>query len=247
MAAYQEALRKYGPSVDQVVATLTEARALVSSVDDSEELLRKAKEHLEEAEEHLDECARALSTARAEVAPQFAREVTDQLSRLEMASSELLCDVRTLPRDKWTADGPDAVEFLFKPAGGMEGRPLARIASGGELSRVMLALKVVLGSLDQVDTLVFDEIDAGVGGATARALADVLSDLAQTHQVIVITHLAQVAVCADKHYVVEKGGEPIETILKEVSGAQRTEEIARMLSGEISPESLAHAEALLKS
>ena len=126
-------------------------------------------------------------------------------------------------------------------------RPLRRIASGGELSRVMLASKVVLGNADGVDTLVFDEVDAGVGGSTARALASVLADLAATHQVLVVTHLAQVAVMADKHYVVSKEpGDVPQTHLDEVTGDARTAEIARMLSGDQSEASLAHAKQMLE-
>ncbi len=121
-----------------------------------------------------------------------------------MGSASLECEVSELPRDKWTKEGPHQVEFMFRPGSGMQARPLARIASGGEVSRVMLAIKVALGEADSVDTLLFDEVDAGVGGATAVALASVLADLAKTHQVIVVTHLAQVAVAADVHYVVRK-------------------------------------------
>ena len=128
----------------------------------------------------------------------------------------------------------------------MNARPLTRIASGGELSRVLLAIKVVMGDTDNVDTLIFDEVDAGCGGETAVALAEVLADLARTHQVIVITHLAQVAVRADTHYVVSKtSGDTPETQLKQVLGDERTREIARMLSGSATETSLAHAREML--
>ena len=137
---------------------------------------------------------------------------------------------------------------MYKPSAQMTARPLRKIASGGEVSRVMLACKVVLGESDVCDTLVFDEVDAGVGGATAVALAEVLAQLAKTHQVIVVTHLPQVAVMASKQYVVSKTEEhnalPV-TSLTEVSGTQREEEIARMLSGSITEASLAHAHELL--
>lgn len=147
--------------------------------------------------------------------------------------------------------GPQAVEFLFRPGAGMQARPLfARIASGGEVSRVMLAVKVVLGEVDDVDTLVFDEVDAGVGGSTAVALADVLADLARTHQVIVVTHLAQVAaVRGQAHYVVRKAagdeGAMPETDLRQLPESERPAEIARMLSGDATETSLAHAREML--
>ena len=115
------------------------------------------------------------------------------MARLEMGGAELVWESRDLPRAEWTPAGPSSYELLYRSGVGLTPRPLRRIASGGELSRVMLASKVVLGNADGVDTLVFDEVDAGVGGSTARALAGVLADLAATHQVIVVTHLAQVA------------------------------------------------------
>ena len=144
--------------------------------------------------------------------------------------------------------GPSKVELMYRPGAGLTARPLRRIASGGEVSRVMLACKVVLGEADGVDTLVFDEVDAGVGGSTARALAAVLADLAKTHQVIVVTHLAQVAVQGERHYLVAKHagtGDVPETQLAEISGDARVAEIARMLSGDTSELSLEHAQALL--
>ena len=164
-----------------------------------------------------------------------------------MGGAELVCSQQRLDRSQWTKAGPSQFEFLYRPGTGMQARPLARIASGGEVSRVMLAVKVVLGAQDNVDTLVFDEVDAGVGGAVAVALADVIADLARTHQVIVVTHLAQVAVRGQAHYVVRRheGDKGVETHLASVTGADREAEIARMLSGSVTETSLAHARELL--
>ena len=149
-------------------------------------------------------------------------------------------------RTPLTNFGCDRIQFLVSANAGEEPKPMSKIASGGELSRVMLAVKVVLGEADAADTLVFDEVDAGVGGATARSLAAVLADLARTHQVIVVTHLAQVAVAAATHYVVtrSKDERPV-TVLSEVTGDERVAEVARMLSGEQSEASLEHARMLL--
>ena len=194
-----------------------------------------------------DAAADELDEARTQAAPRFADEVSAVMARLEMGGAELVCDQRRLDRASWTKAGPSQFEFMYRPGSGMQARPLARIASGGEVSRVMLAIKVVLGAQDDVDTLVFDEVDAGVGGAVAVALADVIAELALTHQVIIVTHLAQVAVRGDVHYVVrrERGEAGIETRLSSVSGEQRVAEIARMLSGDVSDASLAHARELL--
>ncbi len=248
MAALQGLLHAYGPRMEDVLERRAEAADLVSIVDDAAQRESDAERAAEEAERELEEAAQMLTHARSKAAPRFADAVTNQMTRLEMGGAELVCELTPLDRDRWTAAGPHAVEFLFRPGAGMQARPLVRIASGGEISRVMLAIKVVLGALDNVDTLVFDEVDAGVGGSTAVALAEVLADLARTHQVIVVTHLAQVAVRGTTHYVVRKtlgsNGVP-QTDLYRLSNEERPDEIARMLSGDITEASLVHARELL--
>lgn len=243
-------LRQYGPTMDDVFARLESSKELLSLVDDAEERVKRARLELDAAESDLVQAARALMKARSVAGPRFCREVVRQMARLEMGGAEVLWDERELPRERWTDSGPSICELLYRSGSGLTPRPLKRIASGGELSRVLLAAKVVMGSADHAGTLVFDEVDAGVGGATARSLATVLADLAKTHQVIVVTHLAQVAVVADAHYVVRKadtGSGIPETSLVPVEGDERVAEIARMLSGDSSPESLAHARAMLDS
>lgn len=243
-------LRQYGPTMDDVFARLESSKELLSLVDDAEERVKRARLELDAAESDLVQAARALMKARSVAGPRFCREVVRQMARLEMGGAEVLWDERELPRERWTDSGPSICELLYRSGSGLTPRPLKRIASGGELSRVLLAAKVVMGSADHAGTLVFDEVDAGVGGVTARSLATVLADLAKTHQVIVVTHLAQVAVVADAHYVVRKadtGSGIPETSLVPVEGDERVAEIARMLSGDSSPESLAHARAMLES
>ncbi len=250
MAAMQGLMRAYGPRMEDVLARRAEAAELVSLVDDAAEREAAAKRAVDEAESRLADAAQALAVARNQAAPRFAEAVTAQMARLEMGGAQLVCATEDLPRESWTRSGSQAIEFLFRPGSGMQARPLARIASGGEISRVMLAVKVVLGQVDEVDTLVFDEVDAGVGGSTANALAEVLADLAKTHQVIVVTHLAQVAVRGQAHYVVRKAegvdGMP-ETDLHELSAEERPAEIARMLSGDATETSLAHAKEMLSN
>ncbi len=248
MSELQGLLRAYGPRMEDVLAAREAAADLVSMVDDAEGREKEARNRFEAAEERLAKAAQDVHEARSTAAPRFAEEVSDQMARLEMSGAVLSCSVALEPRKAWTLAGPSAIEFLFQPGAGMQPRPLARIASGGEVSRVMLAMKVVLGQADKVDTLVFDEVDAGVGGSTAHALADVLVDLAKTHQVIVVTHLAQVAVRGDVHYMVGKtvgeDGKP-ETKLSVLDESTRPAEIARMLSGDATEASLAHAREML--
>ena len=246
MSALLGLLRAFGPRMEDVFERREAAADLVSLVDDGDKREKAAQKALDAAEERLASAAGALSALREKAAPQFSRLVTEQMSRMEMGEAQLDCKVSALPREQWTLAGPQSVELTFRPGKGMQARPLTRIASGGELSRVLLAVKVVLGARDQVDTLVFDEVDAGVGGATAVALAEVLADLAKTHQVLVVTHLAQVAVRAQTHYVVRKlGGSVPETQLVQVEGEDRVVEVARMLSGEGTQAALAHARDML--
>lgn len=242
----QGLLRSYGPTMADVFARRDEARGVVEAASDGGAAVERAQKAADAAEARLADAARALDDVRREAAPRFSAAVSEQMARLEMGSAELEVAFERLPRAEWSRRGASRAEFLYRPGAGLSARPLRRIASGGEVSRVMLALKVVLGESDSAETLVFDEVDAGVGGATAVALAGVLADLARTHQVIVVTHLAQVAVAADEHYLVSKSaGDVPETTLTPISGEDRVREVARMLSGDTGEASLAHARELL--
>ena len=242
----QGLLRSYGPTMADVFARRDEARGVVEAASDGGAAVERAQKAADAAEARLADAARILDDVRREAAPRFSAAVSEQMARLEMGSAELEVAFERLPRAEWSRRGPSRAEFLYRPGAGLSARPLRRIASGGEVSRVMLALKVVLGESDSAETLVFDEVDAGVGGATAVALAGVLADLARTHQVIVVTHLAQVAVAADEHYLVSKSaGDVPETTLTAISGEDRVREVARMLSGDTGEASLAHARELL--
>ena len=250
MAALRGLMRSYGPGMAEVFERYESAREIVATAQNGDELLRKAQRKADEAEAELADAADALDAARAVAGPRFAEAVSEQMGLLEMGSAQLEVSQERLPRAQWTASGPSRIELLYRPGSGLTARPLRRIASGGEISRVMLACKVVLGASDDTETLVFDEVDAGVGGATAVALADVLASLAKTHQVIVVTHLPQVAVRGDRHYVVRKReladerGIP-QTEIALLDEDERVAEIARMLSGDTDEASLAHARTLL--
>ena len=247
MAALQGLLRSYGPRMEDVCERRERAREVVAAASGGDKLLERARRELDAAEARLAEKADELDRVRAEAAPRFAGAVTEQMSLLEMGSAQLLIEMERLPRAQWGEQGPSRVELMYRPGAGLSARPLRKIASGGEISRVMLACKVVLGEADGTETLVFDEVDAGVGGSTAVALARVLARLAKTHQVIVVTHLAQVAVMGQAHYLVTKsGGDVPETTLSEISGEERVAEVARMLSGDTSPTSLEHAAEMLE-
>lgn len=244
---YQGLLRSYGPDLEHVLKRRDEAKELVSVIQDGDEREREAQKKIAEAEDKLKAAAAALQKLRHAAAPKLTKAITAVMGQLEMGGAAVTFSIEDLPREEWAQEGPSAIELMYRPGAGLSLRPLRRIASGGELSRVMLASKVVLGNADAIDTLVFDEVDAGVGGATAVALAQVLAQLAQTHQVIVVTHLAQVAVVADTQYVVDKTeGDVPETKIHKVEGEKRVREIARMLSGDQSEASLNHAREMLE-
>lgn len=252
MAQLRGLMRSYGPGMDEVFARRDQAAQTVAAAQNGDEILKRATKARDAAEKRLAHAADALDEARAKVAPRFASLVSEQMSFLEMGTARLDVSMERMERAQWTSAGPSRVELLYRPAAGLTARPLRRIASGGEVSRVMLACKVVLGEADATQTLVFDEVDAGVGGATAVALASVLARLAQTHQVIVVTHLPQVAVRGTRHYLVRKSlsvaeGDVPQTTIVPIDGEDRVAEIARMLSGDTGEMSLAHARDMLSA
>jgi DNA repair protein RecN (Recombination protein N) len=242
-------MRKYGPTLADVIRTREEADGALGEAGASEELLDRASGEVALAQSALHQAAGELQAIRESAAPRFVAELTKAVAELAMGGSSFEVALEPLEFEQWTNSGPSRVEFLYSPATGHPARPLARIASGGEISRVMLALKGVLGAADTVETLVFDEVDAGVGGATAHDVGRRLAELARAHQVIVVTHLAQVATHADTHLVVRKSetGEQRGTTVERVEGEERVLEVARMLSGNDSDASVAHAKELLRS
>jgi len=208
--------------------------------------MSRIREEIEAAELGLGEKAAALSQARGAASVLLGEAVTASLPDLGLAGG--VFEVRLTSNATISASGAETVEFVVAPNAGFAPMPLARIASGGELSRIMLALKSILASVDQVPVLVFDEIDSGVGGVVATSVATKLSEVAERHQVFVVTHLPQVASRADAHLLVEKGGGPemTTTLVRRLEHEDRVHEIARMLGGD--PESVAsreHARELL--
>lgn len=239
--------KKYGPSLEAVHARRAEAQAALRAVDDDGAAVREADEAVTVSVARLEAAAHALNEARAAAAPGFVSALEAAVSDLAMDGAGFEVRFSEQPFDSWGEEGPARVSFLYTPARGQEPRPLAKIASGGEISRVMLALKSVLGAADEVETLVFDEVDSGVGGATATAVGRRLRALAETHQVIVVTHLAQVAAFADVHLVVSRSTQDamVATSVIRVDGEPRVAEVGRMLSGNDTDASLAHARELL--
>jgi DNA repair protein RecN (Recombination protein N) len=238
--------RKYGPELADVLETAQRVRSELADHDDADHDLSRVRADIDVAERDLAARAGALSAARMEAAGRLSSEVGAVLPDLGLAGGTF--EVRLTLHEAVAAGGAESVEFLVAPNQGFAPMPLSKIASGGELSRIMLALKSILASVDRVPVLIFDEIDAGVGGVVATAVAEKLAQVAERHQVFVVTHLPQVASHARSHLLVEKGdGAGVtSTSVRELRAEARVEEIARMLGGDPhSATSREHARELL--
>jgi len=248
LAALERLKRKYGPSMTEVLGRRRELAAELTALGASEEQAAALEASEREARATFAARARELSAARRDAASRLVRSLEKALADLAMPKSRM--DVRFTPIDRpdaWTRKGMDDVEFLISPNPGEDLRPLARVASGGELSRIMLALRTLVDSGD-ARTLVFDEVDAGIGGAAADAVGARLQALARTHQVLCVTHLPQIAARSGRHFQVSKqvrAGRTA-TLLTHLDAAGREMEIARMIAGvEVSEQVLASARELL--
>jgi DNA repair protein RecN (Recombination protein N) len=237
--------RRYGPTLDEVIDYLESGSSRLVELDSDADRILELGDEVEADRRRVDELADKLSELRHAAAERLGAEVTSELGALAMPDARLTIEVT---ERELGMTGRDQVAILLQPHAGSEPRPIARGASGGELSRVMLAIEVVLAATDPVPTFVFDEVDAGVGGASATEIGRRLARLSQTSQVIVVTHLAQVAAFSTNHLVVEKGsdGSITASSVRLVHGEERTLEMARLLSGSPDSESaLAHARELL--
>ncbi|SDT00342.1 DNA repair protein RecN [Microterricola viridarii] len=240
-------VRKYGSSLDEVIEALEIGSSRLFELDGDAERIAELETAVATDRDLVERLAAELSALRALAAERFAREVTAELGPLAMPNAEL--SIIVSPRDELGASGGDAVSILLKPHAGADPRPLGRGASGGELSRVMLAIEVVVAGTDPVPTFVFDEVDAGIGGAAAIEIGRRLARLAESAQVIVVTHLAQVAAFAENHLTVvkDRDGSVTASSVQQLRGIEREAEMARLLSGLPDSESgLAHARELIQ-
>jgi DNA repair protein RecN (Recombination protein N) len=252
LALIERLKRKYGSTLDDVVAFLEDVRAKMEAIETAGERKAKLEQDLAQASAAYAEHAGTLTKARKAGAEKLAKKVETELEALALGSAVFRIEVREA---SWSEDGADRVEFLISANAGEEPRALDKVASGGELSRIALALKTSLGQTSGTRTtgvprtLVFDEIDSGIGGGVAEAVGRRLKKLAAANQVLCVTHLAQVAGFADHHYSVEKREVKGRTVaeIEELTGEARTREIGRMLSGQtVTAEALKHAEQLIR-
>ncbi len=243
---FESLKRKYGPTLDDALELAEQARQKLASSENREEYLGQLKEAVDQASKKLRAAARKLTTKRKKKAPALAKEIQSHLVDLGFKQSEFAVELP--PREEPGSHGFETAEYLFGPNPGEPLKPLRQVASSGEISRVMLAVKNALADQDRTPLMVFDEIDANVGGEIARAVGEKMASLGKAHQVVSITHFPQVAAVAHQHFLVEKRVESGRSLssLTEVTGEARIDELVRMLGGGEGEQARAMAESLLK-
>lgn len=241
--------RKYGDSVADILTYLKSIQTEMEALDNKEERREALREASEKQRERLLQLGQKMSDARHQAAERLAREIEQELKGLHMERTRFDVSMERLDAGKLTREGLDKIEFMIAANPGEPLRPLAKIASGGELSRIMLAMKTIFSRLDRIPVLVFDEVDTGVSGRAAQAIAEKMSILSRHCQVFSITHLPQVACMADAHYAIQKtiDGERTFTRVADLQPTERIRELARMLGGvEVTETTLNHAREMIQ-
>ena len=239
-------MKKYGPELDDVLTTLENSQNELDELSGAEQSLDELNKEKERLLAEVSRKAKALSDHRKKAGERFVSQVTEELEFLNMPKVKLVVQQKT---GKLTINGMDSIEFLISANLGEEPKPIAKIASGGELSRIMLALKNVIAEKDSIGTLIYDEIDTGVSGRAAQKIGIKLKQISRLRQVLCVTHLAQMAVMADNHLLIEKNiqGDRTVTTVRTLDHEQRKYEIARIMGGEnITELMLENAEQYLK-
>lgn len=223
---------KYGSSLEQILQAYEEKCQRLEKLADYDLYMQKLEQKSDKAQKALEQACRKLTRIRKDRAGALTEVLTEALRGLNFLTVQLQIQVRD--GQSISARGWDEVEFLISTNPGEAVKPLAQIASGGELSRIMLAIKTVLASRDEIDTLIFDEIDAGISGKTAWKVSEQLDNVAHAHQVICITHLPQIAAMADRHFAIEKDAKKDTTItrIRRLEGEENLQELGRLLGGD---------------
>ncbi|MBI1318227.1 MAG: DNA repair protein RecN [Candidatus Hydrogenedens sp.] len=237
--------RKYGGTVEEILAYGARAAEELDRFDTRDARVAELTKQCAAQRDSAGKAAAALGKQRRSAAKKLDQAITANLQELGMKGAVFQTSIEHAPL---TSTGTDDVKFLLAANPGEPAKPLRQVASGGEVSRIMLALKAVFAEADAIPTLIFDEIDTGVGGEVARAVAGKIAGLAATHQVLCVSHLAQIGAVATTHFRVAKASDSGHTVtaVTEVTGKERIEEIARLLDGSVSAESVRHAKALMK-
>ena len=248
LALLEQVKRKYGGSLEAAIAQRERLEAQLGQVEDLGAAMEGAERDVSAARANLERATAELTHIRTAAAERLGRSVTEELAGLRLEGA--VFEARLVPREDLTPDGAEEVEMLFSANPGEVAAPLARVASGGELSRVMLAIRTAGAESEELPTLVFDEVDAGIGGEAAVQVGLRLKALGARRQVLVVTHLAQIACFADHHLVVEKAADPagrqVVRVRELTTDEERARELARMMSGTITEKALARARELIE-
>ena len=246
LAFLHELYKKYGGSEEAAIEYLAKAKEDLEDITLSDEKILKLEADLEKCSEMLVACGNKLTECRKSAARSFEKQVTSVLEYLDMPYVQFKVDFK---KGKYTKNGCDVVEFLISANVGEEPRPLSKIASGGELSRIMLAIKSVLSDKDSIGTLIFDEIDTGISGRAAMKVGNQLKKVAAGRQVLCVTHLAQIAAKADNHFYIEKNviGQRTVTDIKTLDFEGRKYELARIIGGQPTEQNLKSAQEMLNN
>jgi DNA repair protein RecN (Recombination protein N) len=236
---------KYGKTLEMILEYADSRRELLQKLADYDAYMVGLQKQLEQCEEKLEQACKKVSDIRKKNAVVLTKQLKEALIHLNFLTVEFEIAVR--PNQQITAQGYDDVEFLISTNPGESLKALSQVASGGELSRIMLAIKTVLAERDEIDTLIFDEIDAGISGKTAWKVSEQLDMVGRAHQVLCITHLPQIAAMADAHFVIEKSsiGEQTITDIRQMDQMESLSELARLLGSDtLTDAALANAEEM---
>lgn len=237
--------RKYGSTLEEVIQTYDKLSEELNTIEFSSKNVEEIQAKIDEILVKLNKLAQDISAKRKNYAQVLSSLIVDELEKLELAKSRF--EIRITPKEL-SSDGIDDVEFYISTNVSQDLSPLAKTASGGEISRVMLAIKTIFAKSDEIDTVIFDEIDTGISGKAAQSVADEISELAKFGQIIVITHQAIIAVKADKHFLVSKEqGEETEVTIKALNEDEKVKAIASLASGDNSESALDFAKSLLSA
>ncbi|MCI9365987.1 MAG: DNA repair protein RecN [Clostridia bacterium] len=241
--------RKYGNSIKEILKYNLEINERIEKIENSEEYVNKLKQDLKEIKLKMSKIAKDMNKIREKYANILSEKVNKELKDLEMKNAKFFIHIEYDENGKFTQNGLDKIEFMISTNIGEDEKPLAKIASGGEMSRIMLGIKNVLADVDRVSTMVFDEIDTGISGMAANATSEKLKSISKKHQVLCVTHLANIAAKGDYNYYISKEASEnrTKTSIKRLSEEETIKEIARIASGNIDEISLEHAKNLRKT
>ncbi|MCX7846321.1 MAG: DNA repair protein RecN, partial [Dictyoglomaceae bacterium] len=239
--------RKYGKSIQEILDYYQRIKEEYENIENSEKIVDELLKEKEEYFHKLTYYANILTSLRKETADKLSKRIEEELKYLGMEKAKFLVLVNEM--DKFTSNGKDEIEFLFSANPGESLKKLNKVASGGEISRIMLAIKTVIADIDEIPTLIFDEIDTGISGRTAQAVAEKICLISKTHQILCVTHLPQIAAMADRHFVINKetSDEKTTTTVQLLKENEKVDEIARLVGGAIVTDlTIKHAKEMLE-